>query len=997
MSDDAAVAAPRRPLNVFTIPPHRAFADALVAGILAQHGGDPLILARGLILLPTNRAVRAVTDAFVRQAQGGLLLPRLAAIGDPEAADDLGPAIGGGDLDSPLPPAVDPLRRLMILARLVSQVRPVGTVEAVRLARELARTLDQLLIERIPPAALAAAVSVDLAHHWQVSLEQLQVVLDRWPRALAAIGCIDLADRRNRLLDALGARWKAAPPAGFVVAAGIDTTAPAVAGLLRRIARMERGQVVFAGLDQHLDPRVWDLIGPHDPDPATGRRRPSIETHPQFHLKLLLDRMGVARGEVRRWRWAGARTAPSARSRSLSHAMLPAAATAAWQTLPPSERRLSGIRAAEFATPGEEAQAIAIAIREAVAVPARTVALVTPDRALARRVAAHLDRWGIAANDSAGAPLSISPAGTFLLALAELAVGRFAPVQLLAVLKHPLVARGEERLAWLEGVRRLDAALRGPRPPAGLDGLAGFLASETDARGAHVRAAARGWWREEAHRLAAVDAAFRDGRTLPALLAGLRDSAEALCGDAIWAGEAGRALADLLTDLDLAASEGPAEVLPEALPGVLRVLMDDVAVRPARGGHPRVAILGLIEARLQRADVTILGGLNEGVWPGAPAPDPWLAPGQRIALGLAGLERRIGLAAHDFVTALGAPEVLVTRARRDASAPTIASRFWLRLDAMTGGVTRHPTLARWARAIDRPAGPPRPVDRPAPTPPLAARPTRIAVTAVDRLKADPFAFYARSILKLPSWEAIDADPGPAWRGTMVHRVLELWLKEDRCRPDRLLPRIEAMLGEGDTHVLLRALWQPRLTAAIEWIAATIAANRAEGREPIAAEIKGEVVLAGVTLEGTADRIDRLADGSLAIVDYKTGQPPSTAAVAAGFAMQLGLLGAIAARGGFPGLAGEPAAFEYWSLARNRQDGFGTVASPVGGKGGIDPADFPDRAAGVFAEAVVRWLAGEAPFTAKLHPQFAPYGDYDHLMRLEEWYGRQAPVGSAAMT
>ncbi len=969
---------------VFTIPPHRSFADALAAGLIARFGREKTGLARGLLLLPSNRAVRAVQDAFVRRSDGGLLLPRLVPVGDPELDERIGGALEPLDGAEPIPPAIDPIERLMLLARLVQRHHAPDAAEALRLAEDLGRTLDQLRVEEVDPARLAgfAADLPDLSLHWQKSLDRLRLILDDWPRLLAARGRIDLADRRNRLLDAVARRWRERPPAGFVCAAGITTTAPAVARLLRTVARLPDGMVILPALDLALPQEEWDALGPHDPDPVTGRRRASIETHPQFQLKLLLDRIGVGRKEVVAWRRGGGRDAPAARSRAIANAMTPPVFTKKWQTLKPADRRLSGVRALELADPAEEAQAIAIALREALETPERTAALVTPDRNLAARVSAHLRRWGIEADDSAGRPLSQTPPGTLLLALAGAAAERFAPVPLLALLKHPLAMAGEGRLAWLDGVRALDLVLRGPRPPAGLDGLAHHLADRSG-RDRDLRAAAAGWWQDAIPLLRPLEQAFAAGSSLAALLAAVREAAQALCGDAVWTGPAGRAASELFAALETAAGEGPETVDVAAFPALLERLLAAQAVRPPYGQHPRLFIWGLIEARLQQADLMILAGLNEGTWPALPAPDPWLAPRLRAELGLPSLERRIGLAAHDFAAGLGAPQVLVTRARRDAKSPAVASRFWLRLEAMTGGLTRAPALRRWAQAIDRP-GRYDPAKRPAPAP--RERPRRISVTEVDRLKADPFAFYARRILGLSALDPVDADPTTAWRGTAVHAVLEAWMKEDGCDPAKLRPRAEALLAGADAHPLMRALWQPRLIEAIGFIAAEVEKNRAEGRLPLKAEAWGEIEIAGVSLGGKADRIDRLADGRLAIIDYKTGKPPSNRAVAEGYSLQLGLLGLIAERGGFEGIEGAAAAFEYWSLAR-KAGSLGYVASPVGGRTGLDAADFTTAAARNFIGAAASWLTGEEPFTARLHPEHAPYGDYDQLMRLEEWYGR----------
>ncbi|WP_129792502.1 double-strand break repair protein AddB [Sphingosinicella sp. CPCC 101087] len=973
------------PPAVFTIPAHRAFADSLAAGLIARYGRDPAALARGLLLLPNNRAARAIQDAFVRRSGRGLLLPRLVTVGDPELDERIGGALAPLDDEAPIPPAVEPIERLMLLSRLVQRHLRADAAEALRLAEDLARTLDQLLIEEVAPARLAdfAADLPDLSLHWQKSLDQLRFILADWPDLLAARGQIDLADRRNRLLNALAKRWRDAPPAGFVCAAGITTAAPAVARLLRAVARLPAGQVVLPGLDLDMAEDEWASLGPHEPDPATGRRRPSLETHPQFHLKLLIDRLGVGRGEVRRWRFGGGRDAPAARGRAISRAMAPPAFTRQWQALRPPDRRLGGVRALELADPAEEAQAIAVALREVLEEPGRTAALVTPDRALARRVSALLRRWGIEADDSAGRPLPQTPPGTLLLAIATAAAERFAPVPLLTLLKHPLVMSGEARLGWLDGVRSLDLALRGPRPPAGLEGLTTHLETG-DARNASARREALSWWRGAMPLLSPLERAFDRSEGLAERLTAVRQTVVALCGDSPWSGPAGRRAAEMLAELEAAAREGPEAVRPAELPLVLERLMGSVAVRPPFGQHPRIFIWGLIEARLQRADLMVLAGLNEGVWPALPAPDPWLAPRLRGELGLPSLERRIGLAAHDFAGALGAPRVLVTRARRDARAPAVASRFWLRLEAMTGGLTRAPAVRKWARAIDRPAAH-RPAARPAPSP--RERPRAISVTEVDRLKADPFAFYARRILKLHRLDPVDADPTAAWRGSAVHTVLERWMKEDDCDPERLRPRAEALLAGAAAHPLMRALWQPRLMEAIDFIAGEVAKNRSDGRLPLAAEAEGRCELAGVALKGVADRIDRCADGSLAIVDYKTGQPPSAKAVSEGYSLQLGLLGLIAEHGGFDGIEGRASCFEYWSLAR-KAGRLGYVASPAGGRNGIETADFTSVAARNFIAAAEKWLTGEEPFTAKLHPEYAPYGDYDQLMRLDEWYGRE---------
>ncbi|MEA1071239.1 double-strand break repair protein AddB [Sphingomonas sp. LY160] len=955
---------------VYSIPTHRSFADTLAHGLIRAYGHDRLGLARGRIILPTNRAVRAVMDAFVRASGGGLLLPRLIPIGDSELDERIGGALDPIDDSEGLPPAIDPLERQLSLARLLRQ-EGEGTAEAMRLAEDLARTIDALTVEEIPPARLSEAVDAtpDLAAHWQAALARFQGLVERWPGLLEARGQMDLAARRNHLLRSLADRWATSPPDGFTLAAGITTSAPAVAALLSRIARLERGALLLPGLPgpRSLPDEEWEALGPDEDGNAE-------QSHPAFHLKRLLDQIGVARGDVREWPGHGRASSSAARGRAVVNAMVAARFSDKWTRLAPPDRRLTGIRVAEFGDPASEAQGIAIALREALDTPGQTAALVTPDRALAKRVSAHLRRWDIEADDSAGLILSTTPAGTLLLAIASAIVDDLAPVSLLALLKHPLVGgEGEERRLWLDAVRTLDLSLRGPRPPGGPNGLDDHLAA------AKASGTTKAW---QLVRPLVEPLAAAGGNTLAQWASTLRTLTDTLCGNSAWRAVDGRAAAEWLSSIEAQADAAVLPLAPEEVVPVLRRMLDSVSLRRPYGGHPRIFIWGLLEARLQQADLMILGGLNEGVWPSLPTPDPWLPPRVRQILGVPGLDMRSGLAAHDFMSALGAPRVLLTRARRDGRSPTVASRLWLRLQAMTGGVTRDRRLERLSQALDS-STELRPVGRPRPCPPIDARPKRIAVTDLDRLNADPFAFYARSILKLSAKDPVDANQHAAWKGTAVHEVLERWFRDEKADPARLPALAEAMLAHEAIHPMLRALWSPRLMEAIRWIADEAATDWNAGRTPLVAEARGEADVAGVTLYGVADRIDRMPDGTLAIVDYKTGQAPSPKAVNEGFALQLGLLSLIAKYGSFAGLSGKVSTHEYWSLAK-KNSRFGYRRSPDAADGA---AAFIDRAYAQFGDAADKYLLGDEPFVAKLNPAYAPYGDYDQLMRLEEWYGR----------
>jgi ATP-dependent helicase/nuclease subunit B len=999
----------RKP-KVYSIAAHRGFADALVAGLIPRYHEDQFGLARLTLLLPSRRTVRTVTEAFVRasgaeglEAGRGLLLPRMAVVGDLDLDETLGPLLDPLGVGSLLPPAADPVARLLAIADMLRadpQTRTASATGLLRQARALAQAMDRLAVEDVPLERLLdeAVVGVfsDLSAHWQASTRQFAMVLAQWRFRCAERGEIDPPERRNRLLGHVAQRWWDAPPAWPVVAAGVTSAAPAVAQLLRTVSELPLGAVILPDLDLGLADAVWDTLGVAGNTESAGDRvfaRGDVVTHPQYHLKLLLARMGIARGEVAAWHRSGPSAAPPARSRAISNLFLPPEASTVWAELPAEARRLAGVRMMETAHPEEEAQAIAVLVRQALAVPEKRVAVITPDRDLAQRLVAHLERWGIVADDTAGRPLPQTPAGRLLLQLAEVAATSAAPVPLLALLGHPLVQGGEARAAWLERVRQLDLALRGPRPGPGLDAVRTAAAARESAFPGLTA-----WWDEAALLLAPL---LGDGQPQPlgVMLDRLGEAGEALCGTLIWAEADGRALAGFLEAWRVAAEGSTLPVDPAELPALLRDATSEIAVRPPYGSHPRLAIYGLLEARMSRAGLVICGGMTEGNWPAAPAPDPLLAPPVLRALGIPGADFRIGLAAHDLAAALGAPEVVLSHAVRDTAGPVIPSRFLLRIRAMLGRELQHEHEAvRIARRLDdAPAAPPYP--QPEPMPSADQRRVAIASTALDKLSADPYQFYAQAIMGLRKLEALDADPTAAWRGTAVHEVLKLW--HDAGSPHGgLIPMAERALAEMSAHPFMRGLWRPRLVEGLKWIEDYHAEHSMRGRTPVLWEQTGAIDVAGVRLHGRADRIDRCADGTLVVVDYKTGKPPSGRMVQEGFALQLGLVALIAERGGFDGVQGIANGFEYWSLQKKQgEDAFGYMFEPVlegRKKFGLPRDEFVAETLDFLIKAIARWILGSEPFTARPNPDLPGYADYDQLMRLEEWQGRgQKALGKSS--
>ena len=991
---------------IFNIPLNVAFADALAAGLLARTAGDPLALARGLVLLPNRRAVTALTEAFVRQLPGavdggagagrGLLLPRMVPVGD---LDD-----GGFDRlaagEALVAPAVPPLVRRFELARLSARL-PGGArsaVERLRLGDALGDVLDALLAEEVDPEALrAAADGQDLADHWQKTLAFLELIIALWPDARGGHGGTEGATRLAALIDATIARWQTAPPQGLVVAAGLANPTPALVRLLGAVLALPQGLVVLPGLDDDMSDAGtarWEAIALASPESGSSGVGGGDPGHPQWALKKMLGALVLERADVQLWpHTGGVLDGPPERAAALLAALAPAAAAGA-ATTPPALAACEGLALAECATAAEEAQVAALALREALESPGIRAALITPDPVLARRVAAHCRRWGIAIDSSAGTPLALSPPGALALALVEAMAEAFAPARLLAVLKHDLARPGDA--AFAAAVRLADITLRGVRPPPGLD-AAGEAIDRWHVEKERDSAVMMRWWQDVAAALEPLEQ-LRGKATisLPDLMAALRGAATALAGDAVWAGPDGRQLAALVADIE---ANGAlfGELRPDEAPALLAALMTGRSVRVPGQGHPRLAILGPVEAQLTRADVLVLAGLNEATWPGRPAPDPWLAPAIRTRLGLPGTARAQGLAAQDFLRGASARKVLITRARRDASGPQVPSRLWLRLCAQfqRGGappVPRRDDLIAISRAMDGARGGPSPAPPPLPNPPLALRPQRISITEIDTLVADPFAFHARHILRLRPLDPLDQDPTPAMRGQLAHTVLEDWVKAGHGSLLQLEQITAQVLGQATSHFpLLAAAWVPRMERALAWAGAQILADEDAGWAEMLSEVKGVMQLpGGVELRGIIDRLDRHNDGGLRVVDYKTGPPPAGTRVRGLEANQLALGLAMAAAGaltrdGKPVPGGTPEAIEYWQLKGGRKEA-GKRSDPLAKK--IAASDHVAKALARATELAAHYLLSENPFRPKLRPQWA-WGDYDHLARVAEWINRGA--------
>ncbi|UJQ93319.1 double-strand break repair protein AddB [Mariluticola halotolerans] len=1004
--------------NLFSIAPHAPFLKTLVERVCdgtllgGWDASTPFGLSDVTIILPTRRARLVLAEAFAERLGGAALLPDIRTFGGaPEEEEPFLPPFEA----PPIPKAITSLRRKLTLAQLVEAwVKKQGEIpglsgfstppsagEILDLADSLAELIDDCHIENVSPADLRHIAPENLAANWQATLEFLQLALEVWPAIREDLGGIDSASRRNIEL----ARQAGAAPVIFgdrpVIAAGSTGSVPATAELLKAISRLERGVLVLPGLDTTLEGEAFAALI----DPA---RAP--HGHPQYGLAQLLKRLGTSPQYVEELA-----SQPAARTTLVRQSLALADFTKDWaaqraalaSALPAA---LEGISIAIARTDEEQARAIALAAHDALA-RHQAVGIISPDRNLARRIAAELGRFEIEVDDSAGTPLFHSRIGRLARQALALTANQFAPVDLMALLRNKRTGLGLKRAELVTVADMLEAALlRGQRPAPGIAGLRARLEANLARQIDHVP----------------LELTAADGLRVTALLEALERAFQPLC-NLFEAGffsvaDFSQALGDSMKAITALADDSNGELWPEqrqfgdwldalkaetgrgprlsahGIELALEGLMASASVRAPRAARPDIAIWGQLEARLQNPDLIILAGLSEGVWPEPADPGPWLSRAMRIAAGLEPPERRQGQAALDFEMALGNANVLITRAERVGTSPAVASRLLQRFEAFIGLDAAGALAAKgqvWverARDLDF-TGEPKPSSRPAPAPPAATRPRSLSITEIETLVRSPYDLYAKYVLKLRQLDPLGDDPDARERGTLIHAIFGDFVERghDVAAPDAL----DILMALADEHLAAleslperRTLWRERFRPAAEGFL-SFERDRAPAVARRHAELKGEwqFQVAGeiFTLRGRADRIDQLADGSLEIIDFKTGAVPDAGAMRDFTAPQLLLEAAMAGEGAFEGVSpANASALTYIKIGAGPEAfvprGFVTAK---------------ERDIGSATDEVVRRLAlqVEAYLLSDTHPMAARIfpnpkqrhtGAYDHLARTGEW-------------
>jgi len=940
--------------GVSTIPSGYSFLESLATGLLQRSNEDPFRFSQMEIFLPTRRACIELKRAFMRQGEGRcMLLPKLSLLGD---LDEDNEVLSSPQDELGLKPLISPLTRLGLLTKLIEDYTTKTGLSSsptlsLKLAKNLVRLMDQAAIENVPWEGLAHLVPSEFASHWQLTLDFLEIITCYWPKVLEEHGVMEPYARHHQLVDVILSRWETKPPRHPILAAGSTGTMPATARLLQAIATLPEGEVILPGLDTTLSEDEVKEISP---------------CHPQYAPIRFLQRMSLLPSEVPPWPGlVGQEEGCLARARLFAEVLRPSFD----RKRPSPEKALEGIYSVFCASPQEEALALAIILRQQLEIPHQRIALITADLRLAERVSWELKRWGIEIDRSSGEALDQTPPGVFLNLCAEYAANPQDQVILLSLLKHPLF-RLKTPLGMLRSeIRQFEKkVLRG-------DAFKTFP-----------------WLKE----LQSLTRCFREMKEthFENLLKAHGEMAEMLSIDEegtcqLWRGAKGEAVKAFFEDLKDASADYPSIPLT-AYPPLFKELLRGQSIRIRPQKHPRLAILGPLEARLFYADVMILGGLNEGTWPPDVAADPWLNRPMRQEMGFPAPERRIGLSAHDFGQAFSSPKVYLTRALKVDGTPTLACRWLERLQvylkAWGLSIPEEPRILEWVRQLDRPERQ-ETQDAPFPKPPLSARPRQLSVTQIETWMRDPYALYARKILTLSPLDPLNAQAEASDRGTLIHNALDQFFKLCPDPHQKNALSILLLIGKTlfepyETDPSVRLFWWPRFCHLAHWFIEHEKITRLPGTQTFT-EVRGKLTL--ITPLGPfectakADRIDLLPDGRLRILDYKTGMPPSDQDVHLGFSPQLPLEGAIALQQGFEGIsATQIESLQFWWL---RGDMSGGIIRTLSG----DPHEISAQALAGLERRILLFEDEKTPYAARPLPSKGlKYNDYAQLARLQEW-------------
>lgn len=952
--------------NLYNISSSHNFVEVLAQKLLNDYNGHHQELTNVLILLPNRRACRSLADAFVRlHGMEPTLLPQMRAIADIKEDELLLTFPQTEDFFLNTPPPIDNLERTLLLMKLIKSrykefgLESVSLSQSCYLAQELGKLLDNVSMRNLSWDNLQKIVPFEYASHWQETLQFLKIITEYWPQILHERGVIDVQSHNNLLMQKLTELWQKSPPSSKIIIAGTTAVSPAMKNLVRTVLEFETSEVYLAGLDKYLDEDSWNIID---------------ESHPQSELKQLLDFLQINRSQV-------IDLSPPAnpmREKLLSEIMRPASSTDQWRNLPSllNSSAISGIYLMECNNIRHEALSIAILMRQTLETPQQSIALVTPDRNLARRVSAELNRWNIKVDDSAGIPLNQTIWGIFIREIINAAKKQASRTDIITLLKNPLFSNrlAKEEVSSL--IYSIDKNIwrqkqEDPKAQDFLDKTISLLQPLT-------------------HLLQQDQVEFSQLLQTHIQIAETLSKTDSPDNTSIlWSGDDGNTGADFIANL-LEKSTILGAIPPCDYLDLLEAFMSNISVRQSSTLHPRIKILGPMEARLNHYDIIIIGGCVEGVWPSPTQVDPWMSRPMKKDFGLQNSEQQIGVTALDFSNLLGSKKVYLTKSQMNDGAQTIVSRWWLRLTTVLEAAKIDTTelyekhITEYSKLIDEPL--PQEISKitpPEPHPPVSMRPKKLSASAFEKLLRDPYSVFAQYILQLKPLDDIENQIDQSDFGNFIHKILEDFNIAYPCSfpsnaKDILLNAGELFLQTADFPLEKVAFWRPKFRQIVEWIVNTEKVFRNQISK-IYSEIWGSktfenTAMGDFTIYAKADRIDKTIDNTYNIIDYKTGQARTLKEIKSGYAPQLPIEALIAQSGGFDGLSSAPISqLMYWKL----NDKVISLSEDID--------NLISQTSEHIIEIINLFAKEETGYLSRPNPKHIPeYSDYEHLARVKEW-------------
>lgn len=895
---------------------------------------DPLYFSKITIYVPTQRAARSLREMLSLYCPlKSCILPRIFAIHN---VDELQESLFY-HLDVPiLQKRISLYDSAFILTPLVQKwyeslsenskslfgsqniLVPNGIAESLYLSFKLENLIEEMIQRESKIEILEElSLSKDLTQWWQINHEFLKIILTQWPKILEERKALTKSQIYKILLSRQIKIWKKKPPKFPVIALGLKEPVEFISA----ISSLKEGAVYFQGLDLHLDEESWQALG------VSQEEDPAIATHPQYSYYNLLKALKITRSNVQQ---IDTKEKNLSRELLLTSALRPASTTNKWilEKRSKFEKGLKNLTLIEAENEREEAAAIALSMREILEVKNKTVALVTSNRTLARRVSLELRRFGIIANESLGRPLRQSYEVIFIRLLLDCVFKSYDCVTFLSFFKHPLTKIGRSRFevrklidffeiyflrkknSFSHCYKEIDFVnfcqfIEEILPDFSVD-----FHSEHQQEIEDLKKFAK-----DVETILEPIKNFEKNKnySLKKILEVTIKISESFALDQekncshLYQTPGGESLLQFLKDLF--ETKEDLEISISNWPEIFDTLLQNRTLTPRPYGHPRVFIWGVGEFQLQTVDRVIFSNLNEGEMPQHFENDVFLSPQMRRMLNLISPEYKLGLQAFDFQMIMGMEEVILTRSLRIDENPSVASRFLQRLEAVIGEEFYQKLILKGQRyiALTKSVSKIKNISfakRPVPTPPLEVRPKIFSVTEIETLRRDPYKIYAKKILKLYPLDPLQEDYNALMRGRLYHKILEEFahqtheISEDEKEYEKTFEEIlERKIQDSNIPLEIGILWKYRLEAALEEYFSFEKNRHNYIKHTEISSDKIEVGKSGVYLQARADRID-IYKNCADILDIKTSENPSKSDALSLKSPQLVLEAALFLRKGF---------------------------------------------------------------------------------------------------